>query len=245
MEQAEWFDVWYPKIAQVLGLNTEGDLESAKLLDDLTDSIQTFEDEARRLIEGSTCVVFGGGPSLKASFDALKLGGQVTVAADGAARLFMEKGLPPPHVVVTDLDGGDDVLLWCAAEGSILVVHAHGDNMAAMARLVPKLVGLNAKMILTCQVRPFSKLRNFFGFTDGDRAAWFCHAMGAKKIVLVGMDFGEVVGEYSKPKGHPNPRLKIAKLRLGFELVLRLAEEAEVYTFRGSPRLDGIREATL
>lgn len=242
MDLDEWFGVWMPKISRALGLDPEMDFRAAKLLDELTRDAPSFEEEARRLVAGSTCVVFGAGPSLRASFAKIRLCGVVAVAADGAARAFMEAGVGPPQILVTDLDGGDDLVYWCARGGSILAVHAHGDNIAALSRVVPNLVGMGAKLLPTCQVKPFSKLRNFFGFTDGDRAAWMCHVLGAKRIVLVGMDFGGVIGEYSKPGGHPDPQAKLAKLRFGLELILRLAREAEVYTFKGSPKIEGIPE---
>ncbi|MEM0120769.1 MAG: 6-hydroxymethylpterin diphosphokinase MptE-like protein [Thermoprotei archaeon] len=245
MDSGEWMGEWYPRIVRTLGLNSEEDARAAVLLDELTDNFKTYEEEARRLIDGRTCFVFGAGPSLRASFGRIRLEGFVSVAADGAARIFMEQGRPPPHVLVTDLDGGDDVIEWCARSGSILVVHAHGDNTNSLRRLIPTLLRLEAKLILTCQVGSFGKIKNFYGFTDGDRAAWFCHAMGARRIVLVGMDFGSRIGEYSKQASHPHPETKRVKLRLGEELIARLAREAEVYTYSGSPKLEGIPEINL
>ncbi len=242
MDIEEWMGVWYPRIARILGLSVKADTQAARLLEELSDDVRTCEDVARRMIEGRTCVVFGAGPTLRDSFDQMRLEGCVSVAADGAARIFMERGRPPPDVLVTDLDGGDDVITWCATNGSIVVVHAHGDNTDALRRLTPILLEKKARLILTCQVEPSAKIRNFYGFTDGDRAAWFCHAMGAGRIILVGMDFGSRIGEYSKLAGHPNPSLKLIKLRLGMELVVRLAKEAEVYTYKGSPRLGDIPE---
>lgn len=243
MELEEWLGFWLPSIAASLGLDVSRDLEAAKLLDALLGGTPTSEEEAKRLVEGSTCVVFGAGPSLRRTFSHVELGGgAVAVAADGAARVFLEANRPPPHILVTDLDGGDDLVYWCGGGGSVLAVHAHGDNIEALRRVVPRLVGMGAKILPTCQVRPFSRLRNFFGFTDGDRAAWMCHALGAKRIVLVGMDFGETVGEYSKVGGHPDPKTKAVKLGWGLRLIWRLAQEAEVYTFRGSPRIEGIPE---
>ena len=40
---------------------------------------------------------------------------------------------------------------------------------------------------------------NFGGFTDGDRAVFLAEELGAKKIFLIGFDFGEIVGKWSKP----------------------------------------------
>ena len=40
---------------------------------------------------------------------------------------------------------------------------------------------------------------NWGGFTDGDRAIMLAEIMAAQEIFLVGMDFGPIIGRYSKP----------------------------------------------
>ena len=42
-------------------------------------------------------------------------------------------------------------------------------------------------------------LYNFGGFTDGDRAMFLAIELGAREMVLAGMDFGTVVTKYSRP----------------------------------------------
>src|SRR5579875_3498595 len=102
--------VWYPRIARILGLSVEADTQAARLLEELSDDVRTCEDVARRMIEGRTCVVFGAGPTLRDSFDQMRLEGCVSVAAEGAAKTFQERGRPPTNVLETDHEGGDDVI---------------------------------------------------------------------------------------------------------------------------------------
>lgn len=243
MNEEEWLNEWYPLITKTLELSPEEDLASAVLLDSLIPSPATV-DVARQAIAGNTCTVFGAGPSLERTFSRVRLTDIVSVASDGAARLFMERGLEPPDFLVTDLDGGDDVILWCARR-SVLIIHAHGDNAAALRRLTPLLVSTGAKIIPTTQTAATGKLSNFFGFTDGDRAAWFCHAMGAKRIILVGMDFGRRIGRFSKSEPHADKTRKLKKLSIGERLIQRLAAEADVCTIRGSRKIPGIPSCNL
>ena len=68
-----------------------------------------------------------------------------------------------------------------------MVVHAHGDNLDALNRYVPKL----EKIIGTVQCRPPSGLYNFGGFTDGDRCVFLAQELCATSIKLVGFDFDD------------------------------------------------------
>lgn len=232
MNKEEWLNKWYPWITKKLGLNPDADFAAAMLLDSLIPN-PIDASIAHGAIAGNTCLVLGAGPSLERTFDRVLPTDVVSVASDGAARMFMHRRLDPPDFLVTDLDAGDDVILWCSRR-SVLVVHAHGDNVKALVRLIPPLVSSGAKIIPTTQTVTIGKLSNFFGFTDGDRAAWFCHAMGAKRIMLVGMDFGQCVGRFSKPVPHADKGRKLEKLRIGERLIQRLAEEADVCTVKGS-----------
>ena len=152
-------------------------------------------------------VVAGAGPSLAAAPASL-FTGQVTVAADGATGRLRELGVVP-HVVVTDLDGDPDALAWAAAHGARMVVHAHGDNRAALRELVPRLGPL---VHGTHQVAPapaLEPLRNVGGFTDGDRAVVLCEELGGRAALLVGFDFDADPSRYSH---RWDPRTKPAKL---------------------------------
>ena len=108
------------------------------------------------------------------------------IVADSAIDAYYEKE-GCPDIIVTDLDGNPDLMARCAKEGSAIVVHAHGDNTAAISRIVPSLHGM---ILGTCQVSPAPDgLRNIGGFTDGDRSAYLACYLGAETITLAGFDF--------------------------------------------------------
>ncbi|NHI04633.1 hypothetical protein DYY67_1794 [Candidatus Nitrosotalea sp. TS] len=68
------------------------------------------------------------------------------------------------------------------------------------------------RCIGTTEGKPFDKIKNFGGFTDGDRCVFLARHFGAKRIILFGMDFGDTVGAYSKD-GRYNRVVKLQKLR--------------------------------
>ena len=69
--------------------------------------------------------------------------------------------------------------------GSIIVVHAHGDNIDSIVKKVPRL----KRVIGTTQSRPLNNVYNFGGFTDGDRCVFLAKHLGAAEIKLVGFDY--------------------------------------------------------
>jgi len=99
------------------------------------------------------------------------------------------------------------------------VVHAHGDNIDKLKEYVPRL----EKVLGTCQTEPLDIVYNFGGFTDGDRAAFLAEELGAKEITLVGFDFGDVVGKWSKPHLKEHAPTWESK-RKKFEFAQRLLE---------------------
>ncbi|WP_456482305.1 6-hydroxymethylpterin diphosphokinase MptE-like protein [Methanopyrus sp.] len=182
-------------------------------------------------------IVVGAGPSIT---ELPKIVGEledgVVYAADGACRALLELGIVP-DVVVTDLDGPEEYLLMSSECGSITVVHAHGDNVTELAELVPIL----RRVLGTCQVEPpCDLLYNFGGFTDGDRAVVMAAKLGAERVLTVGMDFGNLTTEYSRPeegegifRADPVKRRKLAWGERVLELVTReLGVEVESLTTR-------------
>ena len=97
------------------------------------------------------------------------------------------------------------------------MLHAHGDNLDKIRKVAPQ---IDMRVIGTTQVEPFGKLFNFGGFTDGDRAAFMAHELGASRIYLVGMDLGAKFGIYS---GDKDIKRKIVKLSICKELLTWLA----------------------
>ena len=182
------------------------------------------------------------GPELRA------LRSRVTiVAVDGASRPLLEKGIVP-HVVVTDLDGGDEPLLQCCAEGSIMVVHIHGDNIEAFLRLVPSFRRLGCRVVVTRQTlsRGLTHYTSFIGgFTDGDRAVHLSLLAGSTPV-LVSMDLGYVVGASSKGWSHDSKALwrKLVKMEIARELISRLSRTHAIYSLTPTP-IPGVVQLSL
>ena len=89
----------------------------------------------------------------------------VVIAADGATEMCLDVGIIPDFVV-TDLDGNYQSLIRAHLEGSIMVIHAHGDNIDKISSQVPYF----SNAIGTTQNFPLNNVYNFGGFTDGDRS---------------------------------------------------------------------------
>ncbi len=122
--------------------------------------------------------------------------GCVVVAADGATALLLEAGVVP-DVVVTDLDGPWGALEEAARRGSLLVLYAHGDNVASVRRFT----GLLERFAAQAQcMLPGSQalLLPPTGFTDGDRAVGLVVLCGAEELSLIGMEFGGRVAAGTK-----------------------------------------------
>jgi len=207
---------WYDDIAQRLRLDQGADRRAAKGLNALLPRPNI--EGLNNIIWGRDCIVFGAGPSLDEDLAALEQAGyldKVLIAADGATSAVLE--YRNPDIVATDLDGAIEDQLEAWRRGAWLVVHAHGDNIAQVRMLLPK---LNERVIGTTQVEPFGKLFNFGGFTDGDRAAFMAHELGASKIYLAGMDLGSKIGRHS---GDKDRERKLIKLKVCGELLAWLA----------------------
>jgi len=130
------------------------------------------------------------------------------IAADGAAAALMDIGCVP-EVICTDLDGNSEAdiekeIMACEL-GSIVLIHAHGDHIDKLEKYVPRF----KRFIATTQARPFDKVYNFGGFSDGDRCVFVAREFGAKKIRLAGFDFEDP---------HVNP-IKKKKLKWAKELI--------------------------
>jgi uncharacterized Rossmann fold enzyme len=67
--------------------------------------------------------------------------------------------------------------------GTVMVVHAHGDNMDLLRFWVPLFPG---PLVGTTQAGPFGRIHNFGGFSDGDRAVFLALALGAAEVTLAG-----------------------------------------------------------
>lgn len=189
------------EILEDFGFSRENDEESAKLLDEIlsVEGCLTLEDLKGYVDFSDKFIVFGAGPSLKEHVKLLKenydLKDYILVSADGATTALIEEKIAP-DIVATDLDGNLDDILLANFRGANVVIHAHGDNIDKIAKLTP----FFTSVLGTTQAQPVGNLYNFGGFTDGDRALFLAVALGASEITLAGMDFGDIVTRYSRPK---------------------------------------------
>ncbi len=160
-------------------------------------------------------IIFGAGPSLEKhlkEFDPKYTGKKTIISVDGATEAFKQSEIKcKPDLIVTDLDGNIESIKKFSNEGSDLIIHAHGNNINKIRKHVPQF----SEVMGTTQIKPLPLIRNFGGFTDGDRAVFLSEELGAKKAVLGGMDFGKKIGEYSKPAlKEPKKASKIKQMKL-------------------------------
>jgi uncharacterized Rossmann fold enzyme len=179
------FEEWEPYYQQILedfGFDRAADEEAARVLDRLLphDSLPLLEERIR----GRAVTVCGNAPCLDRELDRVK---GVVVAADRAAARIFPHGIRP-DAIATDLDGATEEFVEMNRRGTVIVVHAHGDNIPLLHRWVPHLPGPLAG---TTQARPFGRLHNFGGFSDGDRAVFLVHALGASSVALLGFDLDD------------------------------------------------------
>lgn len=205
MDFAQWEPI-YRAIRQDFGFQQEKDESAARLLYGLVGGKSCQQDVLRRIIVGRQVTVCGGAPSLAEHLSHLT---EVVIAADEATSLVMEKRCP--DVVVTDLDGDVEDQIAANRRGSVVVLHAHGDNTAAIQRYAPRFPG---PVVLTTQAQPFDRVYNFGGFTDGDRAYLLARHFGAASIRLLGFDF-----EHPREKRGKDPVLKRKKLQWARRLI--------------------------
>ncbi|ADI32461.1 6-hydroxymethylpterin diphosphokinase MptE-like protein [Staphylothermus hellenicus] len=241
MEYSEWFEI-YNWIRKLLGISYEKDVEATLILAQILKGLKPPLNELSRLIKRRKIIVFGAGPSLDPVLeDIIKytdtdlLHRKYTLfAADGVTQALLEYNIVP-HLVTTDLDGDIEALMWAAKKGSLMLIHGHGDNIDKITSIVPIIKKITSKIIGTTQVKPIPPLQNFGGFTDGDRAVFISHHFKASKIIMVGMDFGSIVGRRSKPWLKNNEKAwpaKKIKLDIAFKLISQLAckEKILIYT---------------
>jgi len=223
----------YSKILKEFNYDKKADFKSAKLLNSVIKSKTTIA--LKKIIHGKYIFVIAAGPSLSSAIPFLKKFDVVKIVADGAAQALIENKIKP-EIVVTDLDGDEKTLKKIGKTNTILVVHAHGDNSEKL-----KLASKFKKCIGTTQTKPFSKIHNFGGFTDGDRCVFLANHFKAKTIILFGMDFGTRIGKYSK-KRVLKRNIKIKKLKRGEKLLEWLATKSNCTLYTTSKPIRGFKK---
>ena len=215
----------FREIRKDFGYSEREDLRSAKKLNSLLKN-KTSKKQLQEIIENKTVIIIGAGPSLSKSLRFLKRCNNITkIVADGAVRGLLEKNIKP-DILVTDLDGDMQSIVKVGKTKIPVIVHAHGDNYDKL-----HMVREFSNVIGSTQTERFGKVENFGGFTDGDRCVFLAEYFKAKKIILVGMDFGEKIGEYSKERVM-NPKIKLKKLKFGKKIVewIGTKSKAELYS---------------
>lgn len=216
---------FYLRIAKDFGYDTRRDedaaLALAKRLAAPPFSPGQVWAEAQRRIQGSNVIVLGAADSAAEDLARLRTAEPV-VAADGATTASLEAGVVPA-LIVSDLDGNLPDEVRAVERGSLLLVHAHGDNRAAVEEWLPRFPP--AAVAGTCQTRPPAPLRNHGGFTDGDRACFLAHALGAQSLRLVGFRPSARPGRYT---GRFDPATKPRKLEWSRLLLRELVARGAV-----------------
>ena len=227
----------YNEILKEFGYSKKDDIESAKILNSkITKKIP--KKTLTKLIQNNDVFIIGAGPSLLKSIKTLKkFSNGVKIVADGAIQAFLENDLKA-DILVSDLDGDLKSIKKIGKTNTLIFVHAHGDNMEKL-----DLVSGFKNWAGTTQTKEFGKLYNFGGFTDGDRCVFLANYFNAKNIILVGMDFGNTIGKYSK--NISNKTLKRKKLRFGKELLEWISLKSKSNLYTTSRPINGFKKISL
>ena len=214
----------FKEIRKEFGYLEKDDLISAKKLDSLLKG-KNSKNQFQNMIKGKTVFIIGAGPSLTRSLKYIKKSkNMVKIVADGAVRALLEKNIKP-DILVTDLDGDLKSIEKIGKTKIPIIVHAHGDNYEKL-EIVKKL----KNVVGSTQTRKIGKIENFGGFTDGDRCVFLAEYFNASKIVLIGMDFGQKIGKYSKQR-IADRKTKIKKLKFGKRIVEWLGTKSKADLF--------------
>lgn len=193
------FESWEPIYLDILedfGFSRMLDEEAAEVLSTLLrtfspQEIKRIQDSLNEMLLDKMAVVCGNAPSLASELNNLLSEYPsrskcpfAVIAADGATSTLL-KACVVPDVIVTDLDGDVEEIIKARALGSLVVVHAHGDNIDKLRSYVPRL----GPVLGTAQSRPVHLVENFGGFTDGDRCVFLAKSFGASEIKLIGFDY--------------------------------------------------------
>lgn len=179
------FEVWEPyyrEIVDYFGFDRAADEEAARILGSLLDRDNLLS--LASLTDGNEVTVCGNAPCLK---DELSKITGIVFAADAAAEVLYSHDIFV-DAIFTDLDGATERFIDLNNDGTIIVVHAHGDNIPLLKHWVPRFKG---RVVGTTQAAPLPHVYNFGGFSDGDRAAFAADELGASHITLAGFDLDD------------------------------------------------------
>ena len=190
---SEWEPV-YEDILKDMGFSRSSDESSARLLKAVTQNSDIVSEDVLHEMIKKNAVVVGGNVSEKDmtkikelvnTAESIERRDAVLISAGSATDVLIINGIIP-DITVTDLDGDISLQKKASYAGSLMIVHAHGDN----ADLIMQHAGeIKGRMILTTQSTPDALLCNFGGFTDGDRAVCTARHFGSVNITLIGFNF--------------------------------------------------------
>ncbi|HKL28941.1 MAG TPA: 6-hydroxymethylpterin diphosphokinase MptE-like protein [Natrialbaceae archaeon] len=183
MDFEEWEPV-YEAILADFGYDRAADERARDVLADLA---EPFDLDRLSSVDGATVAIAGAGPSLSDDLATVREADLVFAASTGAD-VCLDAGVGV-DAMVTDLDKNPDTARELTERGVLVAVHAHGDNVEAVREFVPT---FDAAFVLpTTQAAPTGPVRNFGGFTDGDRAAFLADHFGAGELRFPGWDFDD------------------------------------------------------
>lgn len=194
MEFDEWEPV-YEAILQDFGYDRAGDEHARDVLASVTESAAV---DRLPSVRDATVAIAGAGPTLSTDRELERArNADVVFAASTAADTLADRGVAV-DCMVTDLDKNPGTVRDLTDRGVPVAVHAHGDNVAAVRDVVPDCD--DAFVVPTTQAAPRAHVRNFGGFTDGDRAAFLVDHLGAARLVFVGWDLDDPSVEPTKAR---------------------------------------------
>ena len=226
------FKPWYFKILNDFGFKYQKDCKSRDILSqilrkkvgwDINELLSNFKNflESKELI-----LIYGCGPTLERTVEVLieKKGKRffdkfINLAADGASVLLKSKNLPI-NGLFTDLDGITKKEFYYS---DYIFIHAHGDNIKKLKYFKTDIIDFK-NIIASTQAEPLINIINPGGFTDGDRILFFLRPILKPKhqLYLIGMDFRNIVGKFSKlnlEKDQEASSAKIKKLNYAVKLI--------------------------
>jgi uncharacterized Rossmann fold enzyme len=193
------FETWEPVYEAILadfGFDRGADERARGLLADLLAGRETCDPRALDA-SGRTVAIAGAAPSLQSEVDVAR-SADLVFAVSTAADVLQERGVGV-DCMVTDLDKNPGTVETLTAEGVPVAVHAHGDNVSAIRETVPDLAA--DAVVPTTQAAPKGGVRNFGGFTDGDRAAFLADYLGAARLTFPGWELDDpTVGDVKARK---------------------------------------------
>lgn len=235
------FRDWYFKIVTDFNFDYNKDYKAREYLSKVLDSkanewhldeiLFSFQ---KKIQEKSRIFIYGCGPSLEETVDYIIenlgmsiFGKGINLAADGAAVFLKEKSIPV-DAIFTDLDG---ITVEEFNYPDFLIIHAHGDNIKKIIKFEQNIIKFK-NIIGTTQIEPNKNVINPGGFTDGDRILFFLRTMLApiNKLYLIGMDFKNIVGKYSKlnmKRDQEGSLVKQKKLQYAVELIKWISKKIE------------------